>query len=159
MITIRKILVPVDFSPTSAAALGTAMGIAERWGASIDVLHVLEYPVYVVPEMTVAVPGAPARSFEAFAVEQAEDEMMRFLEPFDPKAHIALHSQMIRGDATRGILSHAKDGAYDLIVMGTHGRKGLEHVLLGSVAERVIRRAPCPVLTTREGGENPGPKK
>jgi nucleotide-binding universal stress UspA family protein len=153
MMTFKKVLVPVDFSPPSRTALKLALGIASRFDASIEILHAVEYPVYAIPDMTVSIAGAAPMSWDLYAQDTAENEMRKLLDGMASevaRAGVRVTSRVIRGNARETILETAKNGGFDLIVMGTHGRKGIDHLLLGSVAERVVRKASCPVLTTRE---------
>ncbi|MEZ0228389.1 MAG: universal stress protein [Planctomycetota bacterium] len=141
MADIRKILVPVDFSTCSRDALEHAIALSERYyGASIDVLHVWESPR-----------PASSTAVEATRV-QAMKEMETLLADHEAKGVIKLHRVHEGGEPVPAILDFAKRGDYDLIVMGTHGRTGMAHDYLGSVAEKVVRRAPAPVLTVRAGG-------
>lgn len=130
---IHKILVPMDGSPSSIAALTQALTLAEDVGASIDVLHV----------------NAPAP-----AVASAEHQAERDMESAIAEAKKWLGERLSRhtddGEPIRKILETAAAEHADLIVMGTHGRVGRLHALLGSVAEAVVRSAPCPVLTVRQ---------
>ena len=132
---IHKILVPVDFSSCSKHALERAVELAERYfGASIDVLHVWEPPrSFETTPMRVEA----LRGMEALLAEHEANGIVKFTR---------LHES---GDALPTILEVARRGKYDLIVMGTHGRGAVAHMLMGSVAERVVRTAPCPVLTVR----------
>lgn len=151
--TFKRILVPVDFSAASKKALDMAIAIAARLDASIEVMHAVEYPVYAIPDMTVAVAGAAPMAFERYARESATRDMERFIGEvvaLRSMPGVQLTPRIVEGEASRSILEYAKQGAFDLIVMGTHGRTGLDHLLLGSVAERVVRKAPCAVLTTRD---------
>lgn len=149
---VDKILVPVDFSVCSRAALEMAEVIAEKFGASVDVLHVWEPPRYVIPEVTVQLPGEPQQTLAQFARSAAGKEMEAFLVALEGKGQLRVRGRLESGDPTEVIIDLADREQYDLIVMGTHGRRGLSHVLLGSVAEKVVRRAACPVLTRRQSG-------
>jgi nucleotide-binding universal stress UspA family protein len=133
---IHKILAPIDFSSCSKRALERAVELAERYfGASIDVLHVWEPPrSFETTPMRVEA----LRGMEALLAEHEANGIVKFTR---------LHES---GDALPTILEVARRGKYDLIVMGTHGRTGIAHDYLGSVAEKVVRRAPCLVLTVRE---------
>jgi len=144
---IRRILVPVDFSECSRAALEDAAVLAERFGASIDVLHVWNTPHYVGPEFLIREPGEAGHPLEEAAISQAETEMDEFLSgvPQRERFRVRLES----GKPHETIVKLAADERYDVIVMGTHGSSGLPHVLMGSVAEKVVRNAPCPVMTIR----------
>lgn len=143
MAAIQSILVPVDGSTPSLAALDHAIAIAEDTGASIDILHVdigEEFRVGSTTPLT-----ADAREELDIALEQAIQG-----------AEDVLGGRILRldivGDPLRTIIDTAAGGPYDLIVMGTHGRSGRLRSMLGSVAEGVVRNAPCPVLTVREQG-------
>ena len=146
MAVIRKILVPIDGSAPSIAALEHAVALAEECpSTTIDVLHVEAPDEFEVGSMS---PLAPS----------AREEVVRAMDAAVERARARLGErisrQSIPGDPIRKIVEAAGDGGYELIVMGTHGRVGRLHVMLGSVAEAVIRSAPCPVLTVREpGGE------
>jgi nucleotide-binding universal stress UspA family protein len=145
MPTIRRILVPVDFSACSRAALDYAAFLGERFGAAIDVLHVWEPPGYVGPEVMINVPGRTGLPLVEFARTEAGREMEKFLAALEERKIVEVNGRLETGMPVNMILSAAADRDYDLIVMGTHGRTGF----MGSVTERVVRRAPCPVLTLR----------
>lgn len=140
---IRKILVPTDFSEHSTLALTYAVDLAKRYEASLTLLHV--YPV---------VNYAAAEGFALYTPEQLAKlttQLTTQLRACEAQAREAgaqqIASTMEQGDAYQEILEHAPN--YDLIVMGTHGRTGLKHALMGSVAEKIVRTSPCPVLTVR----------
>jgi nucleotide-binding universal stress UspA family protein len=132
MVRFRKILVPTDFSPTSDVALDYAREIAGRFGASLHLLHVLEEQL---------MPGP-------FAFEEAKARLTRRMARREGDV-AAASAQVVGGRGADTIIDYAEELGIDLIVMGTHGRTGLAHLLIGSVAERVLRSAPCPVLTVR----------
>jgi len=142
---IRTILVPHDFSPQSDAAFARAEQLAELANASVHLLHVLHAPMLHAPT-----PAGPLQ----LALPDAVLEGAR-LEAGELLREIARHSerevsvQLAEGPPTDVICEVAEEVSADLIVMGTHGREGLAHFLLGSVAERTLRRASCPVLTVR----------
>jgi nucleotide-binding universal stress UspA family protein len=148
MFALRRILVPIDFSEASKAALERAFGLAERFGASVTVLHAWDLPPYVTTQMSLAMPGKPGQSFEEFMLENAKNGMTEALASIEKPVGVEVAQRFVRGEAWRAITDAAKSG-YDLVVMGTHGRTGLDRVLLGSVAEKVIRHAPCAVMTVR----------
>lgn len=140
---ITKILVPTDFSEHSALALRYAVDIGKRYDAAVTLLHV--YPV---------VNYAAAEGFALYTPEQLAKlitqltTQLRALEDDARKSGAAqIASLMEQGDAYQEILAQAPN--FDLIVMGTHGRTGLKHALMGSVAEKIVRTSPCPVLTVR----------
>lgn len=149
MANISRILVPVDFSECSRRALRQAADLARRLDAAVEVLYVWEPPLYVFPELLVEAPGEPARTVGEYANDRAQLEMKRFVEEVLGPDPVGLRTVVESGHPYATILQWASEGAYDLIVMGTHGRSGLPHVLLGSIAEKIVRHAPCPVLTVR----------
>ncbi len=149
MPTIKRILVPVDFSSCSRAALEHAVTLAEQFGASIDVLHVWPPPRYVGPDAVVEVFRKPHRTLAGEARASASKEMEQFLTPFQKKATVKFRPRIEYGEPYQTILEIANGGVYDLIAMGTHGRTGLSHALIGSVAEKVVRHSLFPVLTVR----------
>lgn len=143
MIMISKILFPTDFSQNANAALAYACGLAEQNNADLHVLHVVNETVYVVPL------DGMFSTFD-FDVNSLRDAAQKGLDQtIDPawkKAHRVV-PEIRFGAPFREIIRHAKERSIDLIVMSTHGRTGLPHLLIGSVAENVVRKAPCPVLT------------
>lgn len=144
---VKRILVPVDFSPCSKAALEHASFLAHRLGAELEVLHVWEPPTYVTPEMVVHMPGEKSRTLAEFVRTQSGQAMEALLASIE-RDGLVVHGRLETGAVVETILRAAREN--DLVVMGTHGRTGLSHLLLGSVAEKVVRRSPCPVLTVRE---------
>lgn len=136
----RLILVPVDGSLPSLEALAHAVALAEDSEARIGVLHV------VAPEAFRVGSGSPL-------TDEGRREMDAALDAAVQHAQAGLGERVFRrtesGDPLRTIIEVARDGHYDLIVIGTHGRIGRLHALVGSVAEGVVRNAPCPVLTVR----------
>lgn len=145
MATITRVLVPSDFSECSGRALDYAKTVADRFGASLDLLNVVPNPyVAAASEVNVPLPQEFLDELEGEARQQLEAAL-------SPAERSRFHAQVSVqiGDPLLAITEYAKANAIDLIVMGTHGRTGLAHVVLGSVAERVVRTAPCPVLTVR----------
>jgi nucleotide-binding universal stress UspA family protein len=144
--TIRHILVPTDFSPGSDAALAWARDLAEQYAARLSLLHVVTDPRAVgilTPEVYVpAVPETQQRLLRA-----ARERLERAL-PAEEHTRFGLTVDARIGNVAETILATAREQKVDLIVMGTHGRHGLAHLLLGSVAEEVLRNATCAVLTT-----------
>jgi universal stress protein A len=149
MISIQKILVPTDLSPCSKRALGAAQTIATAFSATIDLLYVWAVPTLVAPEAVIT----GLEIDEQPLIEWLRSGAHELLGKFEAEAKgsgIAVGTSFcVPGDPATTILEHAASGGYDLLVLGTHGRSGLSHVFLGSVAEKVVRRAPCPVLTVR----------
>jgi universal stress protein A len=142
---IHRILVPIDFSPCSTAAFEYALGLAGPLGAEVVALHAWEPPLHVGVDTLVFIPEGPPESLSKVAHDTAAREMERFLIGHGDRAR----GRVEIGAPVEVILAESRD--YDLIVMGTHGRSGIAHLLLGSVAERIVRRATCPVLTVRGG--------
>lgn len=139
MFAIRNILCPTDFSETSKAALQAAESIAREYHAPLTVLHVAEFPPVVATEGVLWRP----LGYDADAVRRELEE----IKPTDPA--VAMEHKFARGFAAEEILRVATEGKFDLIVIGTHGRTGLGRLIMGSVAEEVIRKAPCPVLSVK----------
>lgn len=144
---IRHILVPIDFSVHSERALEFAVAVAQRFGGAVELLHVIEDPFVSgawsseaftpnIPELLDQLIGNARKRLEAMQAAAA-------------KGGGVLTATVVTGEPSTAIVDHAKAGAFDLIVMSTQGRTGLTHLFLGSVAERVLRTAPCPVLTVR----------
>jgi universal stress protein A len=146
--SITRVLVPVDFSAHSDRALRYAATLAGRVGASVELLHVVEDFTYGAFS-EVYVPHVPA------LIQEAINSAVERLTPL--KAEVFPHGTDVEtvvyvGRAALTIVEYASAGKFDLIVMGTHGRTGLSHLFMGSVAEQVLRTAPCPVLTVRDHG-------
>jgi nucleotide-binding universal stress UspA family protein len=141
------LLVPLDFAAASNLALDCAIDLARRYDSKIDVLHVLD-------EMRFAGAYAEGLVIEAPDLQdrQIDDAEQRLAEVRAKcaQAGVSASSQVLVGTPARVISEHATNRGTDLIVMGTHGRGGLAHLALGSVAERVLRTAPCPVLVVRD---------
>jgi nucleotide-binding universal stress UspA family protein len=142
MIAIKNILVATDFSEASNAALAYGRTLASHFGAALQVVHVVENIVLrnVTADGFVGVLPEVQLEVEAEARKQLDEE----LSGGEPPASGLVLTSNVLADA---IVSHAASAGVDLIVIGTHGRKGVSRLLLGSVAERVVRAAPCPVLT------------
>jgi nucleotide-binding universal stress UspA family protein len=143
MIEIKHILCPVDFSDGSRRALDHAAAIARWYGATATVLH-------VIPPVTSVIPSMPATLYPP-VVFTAEDlsNVERELAAFAATSGAVESFRMlaVAGGVTSEILRVAKEQPADLLVMGTHGRSGFDHLILGSVTEKVLRKAPCPLLT------------
>ena len=140
--TLDRILVPVDFSDCSLDALEYAAVVAQRAKASITLLHVLE-PVSYGLDFTLTIPGSRERKKEAVA------ERLAGVVAALKNMHVEAEYVVRGGLPNDSILEAVRTTAADIIVMGTHGRRGLSHALYGSVAEFVLRKSRCPVLTVR----------
>jgi nucleotide-binding universal stress UspA family protein len=140
----QRILWPTDFSPTAKAALPYALGAAGDHGAQLVLLHVIPVASMYVPEVS----GPVWMDLQKKARAAAVQDLRRLAEQMKDQG-VRTHTVVAEGVPFDQILRVAKKLRCDLIVLATHGRTGLKHVLMGSVAENVVRRAPCPVLTVR----------
>jgi nucleotide-binding universal stress UspA family protein len=143
MFQVRKIVVPTDFSPCSAAALDRAADLAKALQAEILLLHVLPNPASYAPfPHLVPMPEQWLDQLRKEAKDRLAKESQRVNGP-------AIKTELREGPFHDAILAAVAAAKADLIVIGTHGRTGIKHALMGSVAERVVRIAPVPVLTVR----------
>lgn len=152
MNSIDRILVPVDFSACSQAACEHAAFLAARFGAVIELLHVWDMPTFgggVLPELGIGL-GTTEDTSLADAVEsRAMKAMESSVAAMERRGVSGVRRRLEMGDAASVIAKVAAEGRFSMIVMGTHGRRGFSRLLMGSVAEKVVRSAPCPVLTVR----------
>ncbi len=147
MITLKNILVGVDFSVPSDIAMRYGRGLAEAFDASLHLLHVMEDVVahaWAAEVYVAALPGLHEEMEKA--ARERLDQLLTAEETEKLRAKVSLRT----GTAFVEIIGYAKSENVDLIVLGTHGRGAIAHMMLGSVAEKVVRKAPCPVLTVRE---------
>jgi nucleotide-binding universal stress UspA family protein len=145
---LSRILVPVDFSGCSRGALNHAALLAKSFGATIDLLYVWEAPAFVAPEAMIGAAGT-TQTLAQLAGDQAKAAMADFTKRARDEGVDIANTRVEQGDPARTIVEIAEREDYDLVAMGTHGRSGFAHLLLGSVAEKVVRRSPKPVLTVR----------
>ncbi|MFO1096158.1 MAG: universal stress protein [Planctomycetaceae bacterium] len=151
MIRLAKILFPTDFSPATDGARAYAIDLARQFDAELHLLHVMEDLTAQVPEFGMGL-AFPAFVADPAAQENYEQRAIAKLTAITPDGPDKLKRSVIavkQGRTFEQVHVYAKTHEIDLIVMGTHGRSGLSHVLMGSVAERVLQHAPCPVLTVR----------
>lgn len=144
MIDLNRILLPTDFSNYSHVAVGYACALAEKFGAELHLLHVVQDVIALVPEPGLAFPVTGIDPLEMQAA--AEEGLTRVIEP-ENTAGLNVVRAVRQGPPFLEIIRYARENDIGLIVMGTHGRSGLAHALMGSVAEKVVRKSPCPVLT------------
>jgi nucleotide-binding universal stress UspA family protein len=145
MTPFTKILVPTDFSEAGQAALRLASDLSYRFAVPLTLVYVFERVDYPLPNGYVIF---SSQQFEGMVAEFEQRLAQERRAALDASAS-SVTTRLLRGWPPGEITQFAKDGGFDLIVMGTHGRSGLKHLVLGSVAERVVRAAPCPVLTVR----------
>ncbi len=142
---IKTILAPVDFSAGSAWALDYAQMVAKRFGAAIHLVHICE-----VPSMATASMDAYAIAYSDFSQRLGDEAEHQLAGIAAGIQDIRTSTEILFGNPARCIVTAANTNNADLIVMGTHGHGAIAHVVMGNVAERVVRTAPCPVLTVRE---------
>jgi nucleotide-binding universal stress UspA family protein len=149
----RTLLVPYDFSPHARAALSTAIDLGQRLGADLHLLHVVQSPSHAYGYGAYGASAVPP-PVDMVAVREGAMQSLQAVAdgiealPKKPEPHV------VEGTGTADMIREAAaELSADLIVMGTHGRTGLAHVFLGSVAERTLRCAPCPVLTVQAPDE------
>jgi nucleotide-binding universal stress UspA family protein len=145
MPTFKNILIPIDFSRLSIEAVRIGSSLAQHFEGSVTLVHVFD-----------PLPYALRADYELFTAEQHRrltSELEKSLTTARLRADTAgapaVETQLLEGDVRKGLTEFARAGHFDLIVIGTHGRRGLEQGLLGSIAEHLVRNAPCPVLTVR----------
>lgn len=141
-----RILVPVDLTEGSQALVDYALQFARPFNATVEIVHAWEPPQYVAPDLLVAAPGWNTQSLERVAVDAATRELDALVGRVKG-APAPLAHRVLVGEAASAILQAAEEGQHDLIVMGTHGRRGLPRLLMGSVAQKIVARAHCPVVT------------
>ncbi len=142
MAPFKKILVPLDFSESSQAAERRAEDFARATGAELVFLHVVDDTPFLLVDAAAYLPASAFEQYEAAAKKNLDARVQEA-----QKAGVAVRAQLLRGRPDQTILEAAKQAAADLIVMGTHGRSGIRHFLIGSVAERVVRMSTIPVMT------------
>ncbi len=150
MLKIKRILYPTDFSATASHALPFAVKLAEQFDAELQMLHALVLHADDPGNVAHRFPGA----LDLYESHESAAEQMGAAAAAHIDGGLKVHQEQLRGISAPGvILDYARDHDIDLVVMGTHGRRGLMRMLLGSVAEEVVRLAPCPVLTVLGRGE------
>lgn len=151
MISIKKVLVPTDFSEFSQRAMRYGCEVAKRFEAELHVLNVVEDTYPLVPEPGMMLPTA------AHYLQELTESSKKSIEKFpqaDWAGGLTITRKVVTGAPFLEIIRYAREQNVDLIVIGTHGRSGLVHALMGSVAEKVVRKSPCPVLTVRPEGHD-----
>jgi len=141
MIGFRRILCPVDFSEFSRHALTHAVAMAQRYEGRVTLLYVAP----LLPSVSTFPPSVDPVTMDPASPQGLCEELRAFAGPL--RDQVPMDVALLEGDAARQIVEHARQGQADLAVMGTHGRSGFERWVLGSVTEKVLRKAQCPVLT------------
>jgi nucleotide-binding universal stress UspA family protein len=146
MVNMKNILYPTDFSEHSLVALPMALDLAERYGATLHCLHALDlgHEFFLASGYI-----APFPIDEASVRSSVEEHLERFVQEHIQKAGRPLRQAVVLGKPFVEIIRYCQEEKIDLIVLGTHGHSALASILLGSVAEKVVRKAPCAVLTIR----------
>lgn len=145
----KTILVPHDFSSSANHAAAIARDESKAHGSKLVLLHVLQMSTHIEAEAVIMpMPDAAPIKLRDYAVSQAEAHLADLVSRL-AKDGVEATSFLRIGNPVEEILKFADENAIDLIVMGTHGRSGIEHLLAGSVTERVVRTSKCPVLTIR----------
>ena len=146
--TAQHILVPTDFSAYADQALDYAIDLAQKLQARLTLVHIIDTTPLGVVEGATMLPPSYWQELETGVAQRMEESLK-------PIHDVGLQGEtvIVHGVPFQAIIDTAKEKGVDLIIMGTHGRTGLTHVLMGSVAEKVVRLAPCPVLVTRGATE------
>jgi nucleotide-binding universal stress UspA family protein len=147
MIDWKRICCAVDFEAPSRVAMERAAELAMRFEAELTLVHVLVQPPPAASDVLVS-----SRGVTAAENEQNEEKLPLWRADAERRAGRAVHSRLLSGDPAAEIVRHAREERFDLVVVGTHGRTGIPHLVLGSVAERVARQCACPVLVVRDHG-------
>ena len=148
---LKRILVPTDFSDPSQEALDTAVAFGREFGAMLDLVHVAVEAAYPLPPpidvASLPIDISPVLDRSAAGLSAAEARVR--------EAGVACESATLVGRADQEIITRARATGADLIIMGTHGRSGLAHALLGSISERVVQHSTCPVLIVPKRAASP----
>jgi len=144
---ITRIIVPVDYSEHARVTLEYAATLAKGFGAALDVIHVWDKPNFVPETTVVSQGGEPAQSLADLIRGNAEREMRDFLAAAKLPEGVTATHHLEAGEPVSAILEAIEHHKSDLVVMGTHGRTGARHLLLGSVAEKLVRLSPVAVIT------------
>jgi nucleotide-binding universal stress UspA family protein len=147
MITLKKILCPIDHSDGSKEALKYAVSFAMKNEAKLYLLHVIDIRSFdeSIDTMAVQIPD------DEETIKKLKTKLLECV-PEEIRSDMQIEALVVRGIPFAEIISIAKGNKVDMIVMGTHGRTGIAHIMIGSVSEKVVRKAHCPVLTVRQSG-------
>ena len=150
MIAIKTILLPTDGSECSAKAMAYALSFARQYGGRVVALHVIDQRWEEQTRVVFAEVGQDLTQKIRNGYEEEARRILREVTDAASKVGVPVESKVLTGIPSEDIVRFAQQLPADIIIMGTHGRAGMSHLLLGSVAEKVVRRAPCPVLTVRK---------
>ena len=146
MLSFKIIMVPTNFSDNSLRALPYAVSLAERYDAKLKLVYVNVPSLQVSDVAWVAMDD---RSTSGEHMDKARRTLEKIVLDQIPR-EVPVDAELLTGDPVDSVVEYARDNGVDLIVMATHGRGGISHVLMGSVAEHIVRKAPCPVLTLKQ---------
>jgi nucleotide-binding universal stress UspA family protein len=146
---ILQIMCPVDYSDCSRVALEYAADLGKKLGVPIDVIHIWDRPSFVTDKVMVRDTAGGEKSLIQMIAENAEAEMAAFIKSAKLPPDIQIEHHLLSGEPATRVLEELRQGRHDLVVVGTHGRSGFQHLLLGIFAEKLVRHAPVPVLTVR----------
>jgi len=144
-IALLRIMVPLDFSDHSKKALRYALRFAEQFGAELEVVHVVT-PIIFADGM---IPPVEMEDLSRETEKHARSELEK-IATADGTEHVTVKATVLQGEPYDEIVNHAAESQTDLLLIATHGRTGLQHFLLGSNAEKILRHAPCPVMVVRD---------
>lgn len=145
---ISKILVAVDYSECSKHAVEYAGFLAQSTGGSLLLVHAWDRPYYArEQDLVIGRGGGAPRTLTQVLEETAQEDMRAFIASANIPEGVTVHHTVCSGSVATVVVDQLKKGSYDLLVTGTHGRTGFKHLLLGSVAERLVRVSTVPVLT------------
>ncbi len=150
MIAIQTILLPTDGSECSAKAMAYALSFAKQYGGRVVALHVIDQRWEEQTRVVFAEVGQDLTQKIRDGYAEEARRILREVTGAAGKAGVPVETKVLTGIPSEDIIRVAEELPADLIIMGTHGRAGMSHFLMGSVAEKVVRRAPCPVLTVRQ---------
>jgi nucleotide-binding universal stress UspA family protein len=147
MIDWKRICCAIDFEAPSRVAMERAAELARRFEGELTLVYVVVPPPPAASDVLVS-----SRGVTAAEAEENEEKLPLWRADAERRAGRPVHSRVLSGDPAMEIVRHAREERFDLVVVGTHGRTGIPHLVLGSVAERVARQCPCPVLVVHDHG-------
>lgn len=146
MIAIKNVLVATDFSPVSETALAYGRALARTFGGTLHVLHVVEDLTLRLSYADAAIGGMPPETMQEELTKAARERLHGFVTDADRRELKAVPVLRTNNNTSKAIADYAREASIDLVVIGSTGRGKIDRLLMGSVADKVIRRAPCPVL-------------